>query len=130
MKDRERRIKKLMRESRMFEKMAREEYADARTLFEIGSLDFADELQLANQHYGASRAIVYTLKEMGYDEDNRLQDKERNLLIAGIKQKLCGVGVIGAGVLTIPISAGILPCAIISILGVGLIITKKNILGF
>ncbi len=123
-------IEKLIRERDRLERMARVEYNDARVLFEMGNIDFANELQLANQHFGASKQITRTLKSIGYDENNRLSEKDRKLVIAGIKQKLCGVGAIGVGVAFISSGVGVIPFVICSIIGSTLCITKENIIGF
>lgn len=123
-------IEKLIRERDRLERMARVEYYEAKVLFEMGDIDFANELQLANQHFGASKQITRTLKSIGYDENNCLSEKDRKLIVAGIKQKLCGIGTIGAGVVFISSGVGIIPFVICSIIGSTLCITKENIIGF
>lgn len=91
-------IEKMLRDRDRLERMAKIEYQEAKNLFSVGNMEFAIELQLANQHLGASREITRTLKNIGYEECKRMSEKEKQLLIAGIKQKLCGIGVIGVGV--------------------------------
>lgn len=94
--------------------------------FSVGNMEFAIELQLANQHLGASREITRTLKNIGYEECKRMSEKEKQLLIAGIKQKLCGIGVIGVGVIFI--SSG-MPVVFIALSAIGstLCVSKENV---
>lgn len=87
-------IEKMLRDRDRLERMAKIEYQEAKDLFSVGNMEFTIELQLANQHLGASREITRTLKNIGYEECKRMSEKEKQLLIAGIKQKLCGIGVI------------------------------------
>lgn len=88
-------------------------------------MEFAIELQLANQHLGASREITRTLKNIGYEECKRMSEKEKQLLIAGIKQKLCGIGVIGRCNF---ISSG-MPVVFIALSAIGstLCVSKENV---
>ena len=99
---------------------------EAKDLFSVGNMEFAIELQLANQHLGASREITRTLKNIGYEECKRMSEKEKQLLIAGIKQKLCGIGVIGVGVIFI--SSG-MPVVFIALSAIGstLCVSKENV---
>lgn len=119
-------IRKMLNDRDRLERMARIEYQEAKDLFSVGSRDFAVELQLANQHLGASREITKTLKTLGYDESKQMSEKEKQLLIAGIRQKLCGIGVIGVGVVFV--SAG-MPVVFIALSAIGstLCISKENV---
>lgn len=121
-------IEKLIRERNRLERMARIEYNDAKELFEMGNIDFATKLQLANQHFGAAQQITKTLKIMGYDENSHISERDRKLIIAGVKQKLCGLGVISVGILSM-FSGAIVPFVLFQTVGSTLCITKTNILG-
>lgn len=79
-------IEKMLRDRDRLERMAKIEYQEAKDLFSVGNMEFAIELQLANQHLGAAREITRTLKNIGYEECKRMSEKEKQLLIAGIKQ--------------------------------------------
>ena len=119
-------IRKMLNDRDRLERMARIEYQEAKDLFSVGSRDFAVELQLANQHLGASREITRTLKTLGYDESKQMTEKEKQLLIAGIRQKLCGIGVIGVGVIFV--SSG-MPVVFIALSAIGstLCVSKENV---
>lgn len=116
-------IEKMLRDRDRLERMAKIEYQEAKDLFSVGNMEFAIELQLANQHLGASREITRTLKNIGYEECKRMSEKEKQLLIAGIKQKLCGIGV---GVIFI--SSG-MPVVFIALSAIGstLCVSKENV---
>lgn len=119
-------IEKMLRDRDRLERMAKIEYQEAKDLFSVGNMEFAIELQLANQHLGASREITRTLKNIGYEECKRMSEKEKQLLIAGIKQKLCGIGIIGVGVIFI--SSG-MPVVFIALSAIGstLCVSKENV---
>ena len=120
-------IGRMLNDRDRLERMARIEYEEAKQLYSMGSLDFAVELQLANQHLGASREITRTLKNIGYDESRRMTEKQKRLLIAGIRQKLCGIGTIGVGIIFI--SSGMpVVFIVLSAIGSGLCVTKENVL--
>ena len=55
-----------------------------------------------------------------------MSEKEKQLLIAGIKQKLCGIGVIGVGVFFV--SSG-MPVVFIALSAIGstLCVSKENV---
>ena len=116
-------IEKMLRDRDRLERMAKIEYQEAKDLFSVGNMEFAIELQLANQHLGASREITRTLKNIGYEECKRMSEKEKQLLIAGIKQKLCGIGV---GVFFV--SSG-MPVVFIALSAIGstLCVSKENV---
>ena len=57
-------IEKMLRDRDRLERMAKIEYQEAKDLFSVGNMEFAIELQLANQHLGASREITRTLKNI------------------------------------------------------------------
>lgn len=119
-------IRKMLNDRDRLERMARIEYQEAKDLFSVGSRDFAVELQLANQHLGASREITKTLKTLGYDESKQMTEKEKQLLIAGIRQKLCGIGAIGVGVIFV--SSGMpVVFIVLSAIGSTLFISKENV---
>ena len=67
-------IEKMLRDRDRLERMAKIEYQEAKDLFSVGNMEFAIELQLANQHLGASREITRTLKNIGYEECKRNDD--------------------------------------------------------
>lgn len=117
----------MLRDRDRLKRMAKIEYQEAKDLFSVGNMEFAIELQLANQHLGASREITRTLKNIGYEECKRMSEKEKQLLIAGIKQKLCGIGVIGVGVIFV--SSG-MPVVFIALSAIGstLCVSKENVL--
>ena len=70
-----------------------------RIFFSVGNMEFAIELQLANQHLGASREITRTLKILDMKNANECQKKRNSCLLLALNKKLCGIGVIGVGVI-------------------------------
>ena len=79
-------IEKMLRDRDRLERMAKIEYQEAKDLFSVGNMEFAIELQLANQHLGASREITRTLKNIGYEECKRMSEMRNSCLLLALNK--------------------------------------------
>lgn len=123
-------VNKLLNHRRQLMRRAKSEYQEAKNLFEIGSLDFADSLQLANQHYGAAQAITYTLKSMGYDESKRLTAKQKKVIKEWAKQKALAFSIIATSIFSLITGWVIVPFCELLFIGCALLVTKKKWLSY
>ena len=77
----------------------------AKQLFSDGRKEFADHLKAAYQRYGAALEIDRELKDYGYKKQPKFlenfSDRDIELIILGLKQKLCGFVMIIIGFLSI-----------------------------
>ena len=53
-------IEKMLRDRDRLERMAKIEYQEAKDLFSVGNMEFAIELQLANQHLSSAAPSFWT----------------------------------------------------------------------
>lgn len=124
------RIDKLLRERKRLMRLAKIEHQQAKDLFKIGSLDFADSLQLANQHYGAAQAITYTLDSIGYKESQKLTARQKRMIIEWAKQKLLALSIIIITIMSIITGFVAIPFCVLLFTGCVLLATKKNWLSY
>ena len=119
-------INKLLNDRNRLIKRARMEYIEAQNLFSVGSLDFADSLQLANQHYGAAQAITYTLKSFGYEEKRKMTARQKRALKEWAKQKISALSIILLAIISLMANIAIIPFCALVCCGVFLLFTKKK----